>query len=134
MFRFRLTTASLVIVFCAAWFATSQLNEYLGDEIRKLLWLFVLAPSIAAVVYYRGQHQAFWLGFLLVLLLRALPDAWVYTPEFESTVSLVQRNITDIPMAQFLNGTVRLVSTIAVAAVCGLMFAWVYKCASDESQ
>ena len=137
MVRVRLLTLLLVIAFCSAWLATFHLEMSLGIEIRKLLWIFILAPSIASVIYYRGQQQAFWFGFSLVVVLRALPSQWGYSLAYASISNWVIRYCganQDLSLVQFIDGTVTLVFTIGLGVACGFMFSTIYRSATQQEE
>src|SRR5688572_20391170 len=74
--RFRLATVFLLIAFLASWLATTQVEWELGRGLRQMHWFLAFATPVFCAVYHRGRTRAFWAGFVLVLVLCALPDGW----------------------------------------------------------
>jgi len=83
--RYRLGTLLLVFAIVGAWLATIRMETNLGPDLRSLVWFVLFAVPVFVVAYYRGRVRAFYVGVLLVLVLRTLPSDWPlsdYQPRF----------------------------------------------------
>ncbi len=138
--RFRLATGLTGLTFVAAWLATIQVNLQLASDVRSVLSFFVFAVPLLGAIHYRGKPQAFWLGFLLVFIVTALPQNWPlseYQPTFRSVKNdnaivkgFVERASHDRTqrgrVQSFISATVDFVGVLIVASVTGLISMQIY--------
>jgi hypothetical protein len=84
--RFSLRTVLAFIALVAIWLASFTMNDEVGNDVRALAWLLMLIVAAASAIYHRGSSQAFWIGFLGVLILDAVSGAghWFsrFIPQF----------------------------------------------------
>lgn len=133
--RFRLATAFLLIAYLASWLATMQVEWELGRSLRQFHWCLAFAAPLLCAVYHRGRRRAFWVGFVLVLVMGALPEGWPlgrYKPNLNVADRLATWIAERAPQDYFhaiyftVADSFALAIALTLAAVSGLISARIY--------
>jgi hypothetical protein len=77
----RFGTKSLLVgvSLIAAWLST--LSGYAaGQDVRRAVLLVIVSAAGFSAIYFRGQRQAFWIGFSFALVLLAIQPQWRFVP------------------------------------------------------
>jgi hypothetical protein len=133
--RFRLATAFLAIAFLASWLATTQVEWRLGRALRQIHWFLTFAIPVFCAVHHRARMRAFWVGFVLVLVLCAVPDGFPlsrYKPNLvvvdQLAISIAERG----PQGSYqviyfiLSDSFALLIALTLGGVSGLVSASIY--------
>ena len=131
--RLRISTALVFIAVIAAWFATAQLPDGIGIELRIAGRCLLFAIPVLGAIHYRATMQAFWIGCCVVILFNLSP----LKPQFEHISYLVQDALTpdpSSPMHSFMRQTIQTGCIVILAVLCGLLSALIYRHAQRALQ
>jgi hypothetical protein len=70
--RFGIKSALIAIAVIAVWLSTFK-GYSGGRDVRACIVLTIALASFLAVIYFRGRRQAFWIGFLVSIVVMQLP-------------------------------------------------------------
>jgi hypothetical protein len=140
--RFRLATAFVLIAFLASWLATTQVAWELGRALRQIHWCLAFAFPVLCAVHHRGRTRAFWVGFVMVLVLCALPDGLLhrYRPNLvvadDIAIAIAERGPQDSYQVIYfiLSDSFSLLIALTLGAVSGLISASIYSHAQRSAE